>query len=119
MLSFSPRLRVCAMAIGLLLNISCRARVFNSAVKNEENKIQSKTVLENIDLINLDSQNLQPTAKLTKLFYRQTASDISDADFDLKWNLALEAGALKFLRSFVAAYYKDLKIVSGAGPVGI
>ncbi len=119
MLSISPRLRVCALASGSLLNMSCLARVYNSAVKNEENKIQIKTALKSNDLINLASQNLQTTEKLTKFFYRQTELDISDADFDLKWNMALEAGALKFLRSFVASYYKDLKIVSGAGPVGV
>ena len=118
-INFSSRIRICAIAIGSLLNMSCKARVFNSVVKNEENKIQSKTVLENIDLINLDSQNLQTTEKLTKLFYRQTASDISDSDFALKWNVAVEAGALKFLRSFVATYYKDLIKVTGTGPVGI
>ena len=119
---FSPRLRVSAMAISLLLNMSCQARVFNSTIKsgkNVDNQNQGKADLENNNLFNLNLNNMESTDNLTKEFYRKTASDISDSDFALKWNLALEAGPLKFLRSFVSAYYKDLKKTKGAGPVGV
>ncbi len=110
---------ISALSFSVLLNLSCQARVFNSKSDVRAHKIQAQTVETEPTLINLGSQSLDDISLRTKEFYRKSSPNITDADFIFKWDYALDSGDLKFLRSFVGAYYLDLMNVKGAGPLGI
>lgn len=100
-------------AVGFGLG-ACKPRSFNSEVR------KAKMPLEKTELVDLNLQGLSSPTSLDREFFQKTSPEIKPEDFETKWNIAREEGALKFLRSFVTSYYTDLKkIRTGAGPIGV